>query len=113
MRYIEKPQAVVIDQIVEGGNPLPPISFGLDEFVQTLINTDPIFNRDGVGIRSATKIEAAVRSSKDTSVLTLEDADHEKLQQVAEKPANGYPLRPARICQPFVDAIAEAKKQAP
>lgn len=79
-----------------------------DGFVLFILNGDARFNADGVGIRSGWRIEQAFRAAPEGDVA-LEEADHARLKEAAEKPSAGYPLSPARSCLPFVEAIVNAK----
>lgn len=83
------------------------------------------FNEDAAGIRSSTRIDAAIRGSvTDTAhaaYLSLEDEDHARLKAALEKPAPlgagpdepVYPLAPARLMVQVLDAIAAAKSELP
>lgn len=103
MKYIEKPKP-----LESGGE-----KFGVDELVLYLLNTDDQFNRDGAGVRSAVKIEAAVKAATGDAPIALEDTDQQRLAQAAEKPSNGYPVMPSRRLQPHIDAIAKAPSEPP
>lgn len=80
------------------------------DFVRHALLVDQRFNANGAGIRSATKIEDALTQE----LLVLEDADFDRLLEAVEtpQPMQGmppYPLRPARLCAPFLAAIKSAK----
>lgn len=78
------------------------------DFVRHALLVDQRFNASGAGIRSAAKIEDALDSP-----TLLEDADYDRLLEAVEtpQPMQGmppYPLRPARLCAPFLAAIKSA-----
>lgn len=79
------------------------------DFVQHALLVDQRFNANGAGIRSAAMIETAL----DADPVKLEEADYERLLEAVEtpQPMQGmppYPLRPARLCAPFLAAIKAA-----
>jgi hypothetical protein len=82
----------------------------LADFVRHALLVDQRFNANGAGIRSAAKVDAALEAEP----LTLEDADFDRLLEAVEnpQPMQGmppYPLRPARLCAPFLEAIKAAR----
>lgn len=94
-----------------------PHTFTFAAFVSWLVNGDPRFNDTGPHIRAGMRIE------QDPS--SLRPDDWELLHEVAEEPKHGYPTLTAtnekgevvatihlsRQLLPFVDAIANAKKE--
>ncbi len=111
MRHVLPPEALKVgDQ-----------TFGLPDLLEFLINTDDQFNADGAGIRSGVRVETAIAAFRAGPIgdpLPLEDQDWERAKNAAEKPTmrgqpGMYPIQPARKVTPFVDAIANAKTQAP
>lgn len=99
--------------------PKPVVSgnmrFGLPEFVQFLIDTQPAFTKTAHGLRAGVRIEAALAAAADCLVLQWRDL--RPLQQAAQEPVGGYPLRGAngqegvnRLCLAAVDALLEAEE---
>jgi glycosyltransferase involved in cell wall biosynthesis len=89
----------------------PEGAVGIDWFIVWLLNTDREFNADGAAIRSAARIESALRVSTigDSSELHVEEQDYERLRRASESPSAGtYPANPARAVLPWVEAIASA-----
>lgn len=89
-----------------------PIKIGEDDFTLPMfllwaINTAPAFNNSGVGIRSAVRIERAADEAN--GVIRLDDEDYDRLLAVVKKPDAGYPINPARVVLPFLDAIEGAE----
>lgn len=111
-------------QLMEIERPEPLVSgqmtFGLVEFVQYLIDTQPQFTRSASGLRAGVRIEAALGKQDPDEPLVLEWRDVRALQGVAEEPAGGYPLRGPNdiegvnrkvlVC---VDAVMEAEEVPP
>lgn len=97
MKTIQKPAPLVFGEGQE-------VSF--ENFVRHLVDNDTRFNADGKGIRSAMRIENALREATGDS-FRLDDEDAKLLIQVAEAPTAGYGIRPARLCLPFIDAIVK------
>jgi hypothetical protein len=79
--------------------------FGMLNFVDYLINTQPQFNSDKPGLQSSTRIEVAMTGRKQDSPLRFEWRDLERIIEAAEKPRNGYPIGPARKILPFIDSL--------
>jgi len=101
MRIIKRPDTIIP---INGTNN----NFGISEFINFLLNLDERFNKDGIGARSAFRIEKACKVEGD---IKLETNDWTKLKEAAEKPSNGYGISPARLVAPFLEAIEEAKEE--
>ena len=81
---------------------------GFSWFVTWLLNSDREFNTDGVSIRSAMRIENALKDAGHE--VKLDEQDWERLKRAAESPSQGgYPVQPARGALPWIDAILSAK----
>ena len=81
----------------------------LADFIRHALLVDQRFNASGAGIRAAARIETALASEP----IKLEETDFELLSAAVEnpQPMQGmppYPLRPARLCAPLLQAIKEA-----
>lgn len=89
----------------------PPVTAGdstvsFADFARHALLVDQRFNASGAGIRAAARIEAALEAEP----VKLEETDFELLSAAVEnpQPMQGmppYPLRPARLCSPFLEAI--------
>lgn len=104
MRKIAVPAGHIDVSGIESGT----VTFGW--FVLAMLNTDTRFNATGTGIRAAVRIERALTRG---SEIFLEEADWTLLRDVVEAPNCLYPLNPARVLVPYVEAIAEAKPDTP
>lgn len=88
-------------------------------FVRGMLRVDARFNGMQVrekfygyaGVRSALKIDQALTESN--GVLILEDADYALLAEACAEPSNGYPMRPALVLGPYLDAVANATEKRP
>ncbi len=107
MKTIVVPEELTLGE--GAGNAAAPVKFGFAQFVVAVLNIDGRFNQDLLGVRSAVKLEALVKGARAGSDLALEDADHELLRAAVERPTHGYPLTPARLAAPFIEAILSAK----
>lgn len=134
MREITLPEPLQIGAPPTDGEPDTRTEFGVPELLTWLIDSEPAFNSDGVGIRAGARIESAILEwrSKDelpeivtTSTATaielatgcgeipslrLDTADWELVSKHIEKPKGPYPVTPARRLRPHIDAIAAAKE---
>lgn len=82
----------------------------LADFVRHALLVDQRFNASGAGIRAAARIETALGSEP----IALEETDYELLSEAVERPQPmpnmpAYPLRPARLCAPLLEAIKGAR----
>lgn len=102
MKHISKPAAI---RVGEGATALP---YTCDAFLTAMINVDQRFNASGAGIRASVRIEAALKASADLPVLSLEESDWTLLVAALREPSTGYPVMPARILLPFIDAVEAA-----
>jgi hypothetical protein len=90
--------------------------FSLVNLVNWVLNNDVAFNTSGVGIRRAVRIEAAFAGGYP---VTLQDEDWQALKSAVETPQIRvepnqapqaiYPLTPAKILYPLIEAIASAR----
>lgn len=101
MKIVKRPEVIIP---INGTS----TNFGMTEFINFLLNLDERFNKDGVGVRSAVRIEKACKEEGD---IKLETADWVRLKEAAEKPSSGYGISPGRLIAPFIDAIEEAKEE--
>jgi hypothetical protein len=101
MRIIKRPDTIIP---INGTNN----NFGISEFINFLLNLDERFNKDGVGVRSAVRIEKACREEGD---IKLETNDWTRLKEASEKPSSGYGISPARLAAPYIEAIEGAKEE--
>jgi len=103
MKYIPKPQPKKFSNGV----------FGVPEFIDYLIGSDDEFNKNGEGVRSATRIHKVLKKSADLHYIALEDSDHARTKRAAEDPTKGYPTPQAWMCFEYLEAIANAKDEIP
>lgn len=102
---------IVIDNvpiIVDG----VPANF--EWFVRWILDTDTRFSTDAASLRAAMAIERAIYSGvlEDAVMkkIYIDDIYYEKLKQAANNPSvNAYPLRKARLCVHWIDAIDNAQ----
>jgi hypothetical protein len=90
-------------------------TYGLNELCLYFVDSCKAFNETGIGIRSSARIDSEIRKNVDLAasgtevqVLILDAIDVDRLASVCEEPDRGYPLTPARILIPFIDAILNA-----
>jgi hypothetical protein len=104
---IKKPAPI---KVLVGGTeqPLP-----IERFIRfSLIDRDPRFNNSGKAIRTSARIDARLAACAELDHIDgIEAEDYAVLRDVAETPADGYGLSPARIVLPFVDAIVCATEE--
>ncbi len=114
MHTIRVPESVTVtdpltDEPLKG---LEPVSFKV--FVLGTLLMDDRWRKDLESIESALKIRQAVRAfGEDGGLMPLEDDDHKRLKECAERPTNGYGnWTPIVLPQfmPFFDAIRGAQK---
>jgi len=92
--------------------------FIFESFVAWAINGDRRFNTDGPGIRASVRIEREVaaltpikldQEEQTQRSITLSRADWELLRDALTSPQQmngaGYPLAPARVLLPWIDAV--------
>lgn len=94
--------------------------YTLNDYIVYLLNGTKAFNQTGKGIRSSARIEAEILKNIEleaagtpVETLVLISGDWEILASVCEDPDCLYPLSPARILIPFIDAILNATEIAP
>lgn len=109
---ITKPESAIAVDMAEGRRLIDAIWF-----FQWLIDNDCRFNADGVGIRSAVRIERALADARSPAVKVIDllPDDRARLHASAECPTlrrtdgstfNAYPSTNGRVYLPFVDALA-------
>lgn len=103
MKYIPKPQA---KKFANG-------LFGVPQFIDYLIGSDDEFNKNGEGVRSATRILKVLKKTEELHYVPLEDSDHARTKRAAEDPTKGYPTPFAWMCFDYLEAIANAKDEIP
>ena len=103
---------------IDTGNGFYTISFL--QFIEFILNTCEVFNKTGVGIRTAVRIERAFQNE----TIELSHDDWNMLCQACENPTDGYPVitaskegkivgrfNTAHSILPFLDAIADAQEK--
>lgn len=119
MKYVAIPQATQTNGQPITINGAPTTGHAIMRLlVMHAINTQRSFTTTADGLRLGVKIEAALDlacpiEGDGKAVLTLEDAHWSALRPCVESPEQGYPLTPARLLLPFVDAIVLATEQEP
>jgi hypothetical protein len=117
MKYITKPEPITVGQA----------AFGLEDLITYLVASDRRFNETGPGIRAGIRLEDAARSCGALPYVGPIQPEHfALLEQAAEEPSAGYPRAVlqapngqraeqylSRQLLPFLDAIREAKDEAP
>lgn len=122
LRKIEVPKPI--------GDP-SGLQFTFLDFMAWLINTQPKFLHDGVGIRVALRVEKKleelsatleVRRKENEELeekkdiwegleMQFDEEDHKRIHEAAENPYQGtYPIQPARRLITFLEAIACSSK---
>jgi hypothetical protein len=69
-----------------------------------LTDSEQRFTRTVAGLKAAVRLEAAAALDE----VQFEEADYELLKAACTEPSCGYPLAPARLNLPFIDAILNA-----
>jgi hypothetical protein len=99
------------------------VDYEFGDFVINLLNTQDYFNMNGLGIRSAVRIETKIKKqleaankdqegnkiSDEASFVILDEPDWKVLLEAAENPTRGYDLKPSRVILPFIEAICTAE----
>lgn len=112
MKYVQ-PAASMMIQAREG----ELVSFSNEEFVRYYVDNDTRFNSDGKGIRASVRIDAALRDPVCGHWAFFPD-DLSMLVEALESPRMmpgfaPFPLRPARLCAPFIEALSQASDERP
>jgi len=92
-------------------------TFSVAELIGYWIANAGVYNSNGPGLRSGNALTDALTEA-DGGWIKVDARDHEILVSVAENPqpiapAPAYPLRPARMCLPLIEAIRDANSTAP
>lgn len=94
-----------------------PPKFSFRTYVTYLLDSNPVFNESGSGLRASVRIDTAAKKAGD--VMSLADEDWALLREASESPkvrdrdgqiVTRYPIHPSRALLPFLDAIATAKE---
>lgn len=83
--------------------------FSFASFVSWILDNDSRFTRDAAGLRSGKRIISPVEAATTGEDIELDAADWRMLCDAAKAPSQGYPVRPARLVLPYIDAIEAAK----
>jgi hypothetical protein len=118
MRYIQISDKIKVTLTVElpdGSKKSEEIELSALEVYAYLSDSDNEFNSDLKGTKSSMRIDTAIRNAKKESLsyLVLEEEDWKRLKNAAEKPSAGYPIRPAKRIQPFIEAVINASDSPP
>lgn len=103
MRYIEIPEP-----LQAGGQ-----EFGVRDLIRAINDRESRFNADGAGVRASCRIDAALDASEGRPYVRLTDDDWQRLCDALQAPSCGFPVTPARVLVPFIDAITGARDEPP